>query len=90
MWEDNGRRVLLRVSWYTIDVYTFRFRRAQTVVAHNLSEVQSRENLKGRIKESTYRNDWEISTVRIFVPRKDDCSFIFLFFQLKFKNYERV
>lgn len=25
VWEDNGRRVLLRVSWYTIDVYTFRY-----------------------------------------------------------------
>lgn len=49
--------------------------RAQAVVAHNLSEVQSRENLKGRIK----RNDWKNLHRQNFRSTEGRLSFFFSF-----------
>lgn len=70
VWEDNGHGVLLRVSWYTIDIHILLCRaQATRVVPNNLSRVRNRENLKGTKRESS-----RISTVNnnhVSFPQND-------------------
>lgn len=70
VWEDNGHGVLLRVSWYTIDIHILLCRaQAARVVPNNLSRVRNRENLKGTKRESS-----RISTVNnnhVSFPQND-------------------
>lgn len=70
VWEDNGHGVLLRVSWYTIDIHILLCRaQVARVVPNNLSGVRNRENLKGTKRESS-----RISTVNnnhVSFPQND-------------------